>query len=163
MLTVWDWLRNSIFQIQQQQIIPQASCWNKKRSFGGYVRRFGNQAHDDLHDLESSKMLLALLETKVWLKSSVSDECDLCFVYKSLKFLTICCCYGKICCNFLTLRSLLFQYTYICILLLSAILRILFLFTILIWKLKKPKSLIHYTKYHSLQAVSWSLNLKIPR
>ena len=74
MLTVWDWLRNSIFQIQQQQIIPQASCWNKKRSFGGYVRRFGNQAHDDLHDLKSSKMLLALLETKVWLKSSVGDE-----------------------------------------------------------------------------------------
>ena len=75
MLTVWDWLRNSIFQIQQQQIIPQASCWNKKRSFGGYVRRFGNQAHEDLHDLESSKMLLALLETKVWLNSSVGDEC----------------------------------------------------------------------------------------
>ena len=84
MLTVWDWLRNSIFQIQQQQIIPQASCWNKKRSFGGYVRRFGNQAHDDLHDLESSKMLLALLETKVWLKSSVGDEWV--YIFKDMKY-----------------------------------------------------------------------------
>ena len=53
---------------------PQASCWNKKRSFGGYVRRFGNQAHDDLHDLESSNMLLRPLEPKVEVMLTVRDE-----------------------------------------------------------------------------------------
>ena len=66
-----------------------------------------------------------------------------------------------ICCNFLTLKSLSYSNMY----------------TSIVCDIKnsisihnshmveeKPKSLIHYTKYHSLRAISlWSLNLKIAK
>ena len=51
---------------------PQDHIWG---SDGG----FGTKAHVDLHDLESSKMLLGSLGPKLWLDSSSGDGCRTCF------------------------------------------------------------------------------------